>query len=386
MSRAAFGTGSPAEMAGQQSGIANIIGAAFKGLKDLSQRAVGASEQLRTEGTYNPAPAFEAAQLAMGGPLVGTGVKAGEAVLGSGPIRTFHSSPHDFERFDLSKLRTGQGANTYGSGTYLAESPAVSGQGGEYWKEFARKFQGTEAEAMRALQGANFDRSQAIEQLARQISGYYPDSTLHRSLSEAKGMLESGKPVGPRTYEVNINAQPEQFLQWDKPIANQPVWDRLHPDVRNSIDEALDARGSNPMSDVPNDYTGRELYQALKHPDVHEALPAELPGSSWFTGSTDEAQHTMAYLKSLDIPGIRYADARTRHLLDSLKSAERRGTPEDSIRLARLQGQPQTYNYVVNEPNILDIRKKYAAPAAGVGLGAGLANSVMSQPPAEQGM
>ncbi len=32
-------------------------------------------------------------------------------------------------------------------------------------------------------------------------------------------LLESGKPVGPRTYEVNLNAQPEQFLDWDKPLA-----------------------------------------------------------------------------------------------------------------------------------------------------------------------
>ena len=36
-------------------------------------------------------------------------------------------------------------------------------------------------------------------------------------------LLASGKPVGPRTYEVNINADPAHFLDWDKPLSAQPA-------------------------------------------------------------------------------------------------------------------------------------------------------------------
>src|SRR5207342_2800679 len=71
------------------------------------------------------------------GAVAGVPMRAGEAVLGSGvvrPIRAYHSSPHDFEKFDASKIGTGEGAQVYGHGIYFAENPKVSGQGGEYWK------------------------------------------------------------------------------------------------------------------------------------------------------------------------------------------------------------------------------------------------------------
>ena len=51
-------------------------------------------------------------------------------------IKAYHSSPHDFDRFDLSKIGTGEGAQVYGHGLYFAENPAVSGQGGQYWQAF----------------------------------------------------------------------------------------------------------------------------------------------------------------------------------------------------------------------------------------------------------
>jgi len=46
-------------------------------------------------------------------------------------IKAYHSSPHDFDRFDLSKIGTGEGAQVYGHGLYFAENPKVSGQGGQ---------------------------------------------------------------------------------------------------------------------------------------------------------------------------------------------------------------------------------------------------------------
>src|SRR5262245_53429063 len=49
--------------------------------------------------------------------------KAVEAVQG---IRAYHGSPHDFERFDLSKIGTGEGAQVFGHGLYFAENPEVA--------------------------------------------------------------------------------------------------------------------------------------------------------------------------------------------------------------------------------------------------------------------
>ena len=38
----------------------------------------------------------------------------------------WHGSPHKFDKFDASKIGTGEGAQAYGHGLYLAESPDVA--------------------------------------------------------------------------------------------------------------------------------------------------------------------------------------------------------------------------------------------------------------------
>ncbi len=38
----------------------------------------------------------------------------------------YHGSPHKFDKFDSSKIGTGEGAQAYGHGLYLADSPEVA--------------------------------------------------------------------------------------------------------------------------------------------------------------------------------------------------------------------------------------------------------------------
>jgi len=40
----------------------------------------------------------------------------------------YHGTPHRFDKFDTSKIGTGQGAQSYGHGLYFAENPQVAGQ------------------------------------------------------------------------------------------------------------------------------------------------------------------------------------------------------------------------------------------------------------------
>lgn len=84
----AFGTGSPAEMAGQPSGMAGLLGGAYEALGLLAKRALGSSEMMRQTGVYNPEPMVEAAMLPMGtGAIAGVPVRGAETVLGSGLLR-----------------------------------------------------------------------------------------------------------------------------------------------------------------------------------------------------------------------------------------------------------------------------------------------------------
>ena len=47
------------------------------------------------------------------------------------PVKAFHSSPHDFNKFVLEKIGTGEGAQAYGWGLYFAENPEVA----KYYRE-----------------------------------------------------------------------------------------------------------------------------------------------------------------------------------------------------------------------------------------------------------
>lgn len=44
----------------------------------------------------------------------------------SGAIKAYHGSPYKFDKFDMKKLGTGEGAQVYGPGLYLAEHPETA--------------------------------------------------------------------------------------------------------------------------------------------------------------------------------------------------------------------------------------------------------------------
>ena len=54
------------------------------------------------------------------------GALGANALRTSPKLKAYHGSPHDFDRFDLSKIGTGEGAQAYGHGLYFAEKEAVA--------------------------------------------------------------------------------------------------------------------------------------------------------------------------------------------------------------------------------------------------------------------
>lgn len=387
MAKLPFGTGSAAETANQPAGLAQVAGGLYSSLGELAKRLFGASEQMRGGGTYNAAPGVEAALTSMGGPLVGASKGAGEAVLGAGPIvrverpiPAFHSSRHDFTDFqDVGKI--GEGNRAFGEGGYFAENPAVSGQGGYYWDKFRQDMPFRESQLARRFKNVDFDRDALLRQTEQQLNDminakpHYDvqnkmdvyDKMFAKYNETLEKLRTPGSQIGPRTYEVNIHANPDDMLQWHKTLDQQPqLLDRLGPDVRAAIDDLADQRGYNGPLEAPEAYTGEQLYKMLKHYDVHEALPAELPGSSWYTGHTNEAKHTAAYLESLGVPGIKYLDEFSR-----------------PSRIA--PGVTPTNNYVVfpgQLPNV-EVMKKYGVPAT-AGLGTSLGASMLSRMPTNE--
>ena len=56
--------------------------------------------------------------------LAALGDEAGDAVRQT--IRAYHGSPHDFDKFDASKIGSGEGAQAYGHGLYFADEEDVA--------------------------------------------------------------------------------------------------------------------------------------------------------------------------------------------------------------------------------------------------------------------
>jgi hypothetical protein len=161
-----------------------------------------------------------------------------------GPLATvFHGSPHLFDKFDMSKIGTGEGAQAYGHGLYLAQSPTV-----------AKTYQGK----VSAMQGGkpivdgrpiNWDNpaETAAFELARhngdrEAAASFYESTFKKST--VPSLLRSGVDL-PKVefpgnlYKVDLPDEAiGKMLDWDKPLSQQPET------VRNLV---------NSVQRIPND-------------------------------------------------------------------------------------------------------------------------------------
>jgi len=337
---AAFGTTSPAETAEKPLSMWDkLFGGAINSLATLPKRAIDASTQdvqHLGEPDYQRqsiGPAVETAMTMTGG----AGVVPAEANSLRMGIKAYHGSPHDFDRFSMDKIGTGEGAQAYGHGLYFAENEGIA-------KGYRDKLADTPSTAKFYLNRASGDPSKAATDYWQDvIRGPNLSATEMEQAKRTAAVIQRGG--AGHMYKVDLNADPAKMLDWDKPLQGQGIWEKLHPNVREAIDETMDNRGMNPMGDTLEAYTGRELHGALRHEDVHEVLPAEIGNSNWYKGDTTEKRHTAEYLKSLDIPGIKYLDQGSRSAGDGSR------------------------NYVMFNDKLIDIIKKYglagiAPPAA----------------------
>jgi hypothetical protein len=268
-------------------------------------------------------------------------------------IKAYHGSPHDFEAFDTSKIGTGEGAQAYGHGLYFAENPQVA-------EEYKKAFTGSARDAAPV-------RYQNIE---------YPSGTsMHRDLADMKAMgkdawmAEAQKAVDfnktyapdqaalwqsriktmqsvdpsliqvntPKMYEVGINAHPDQFLDWDKPLSQQ------HPDVQEKVKALL----------LPN---AQERYMSsggfwkppprdtMTGAEAYHHIADRLKQDEGIAGPNVASLE----LKEAGIPGIKYLDQGSRAAGEGSR------------------------NFVVFDAKTVDILKKYGLlpPAVGATIAA----------------
>jgi hypothetical protein len=158
---------------------------------------------------------------------------------------------------------------------------------------------------------------------------------MQRSLQAQHDLLTSGKPVGPRTYEVNINADPATMLNWDAPLAEQPqavqdLADRLKVTPWRQQDPVL----------------GSEVYRAGQRASSFGHYGVPPPSEA---------------LLQAGIPGIKYLDQGSRFAQPVMTT-----TPAGDVIASHYP--PKTHNYVMFNDKLIDIMRKYGlAGAAGAG-------------------
>lgn len=258
-------------------------------------------------------------------------------------IRAYHGSPHDFDKFSMDKIGTGEGAQAYGHGLYFAEAEDVAEfYRDNYAKPDASDFKTDTARqlAQDQLQSWAGDIDGGIADLRaslgnEKISRMFGDADEARiaDLEDAIAYMERGAPKG-KMYEVNINADPDDFLDWDKPLSEQTGAAAEY--IQNMKDLGLYEPGL-PNIETPRNMLGDLARQTWKA----DGKPPTGPDSKYHAMVANE-------LRREGIPGIKYLDQGSR------------GAGEG------------TRNYVVFDDSLIEIVRKY-------GIGALVIAGVLSQ-------
>jgi hypothetical protein len=278
---------------------------------------------------------------ALGNALLGAISAVPEVGKGAGVVShaiiapLFHGSPHKFEKFALEKIGTGEGAQAYGHGLYFAENPEV-----------AKQYQSTVS-----LQHGNVDWGNDPASAAAYWLGMHKDrdgairtfETVKKQHQAILNRAAKGLPIAPgaeanslneiaqadaaiehirngterkglgHLYEVKLDANPEDFLNWDAKLGEQPDIASRVSTLDNPLIQAWQQNGAFPH------VSGQTLYRQLADGLTNGAAARGVP----VTASQS--------LNAAGIPGIRYLDQGSRG------------------------AGAGTHNYVVFDPSIIDI-------------------------------
>lgn len=303
-------------------------------------------------------------------------------------ITAYHGSPHDFERFDMSKIGTGEGAQAYGHGLYFAEHEPIAKsyrdaltKGAQNMRIDGNKFTNfynsmdpeKNLKAKIALNMLHGDRDihDAIDWQIQQTLGKLSSKRLlpedEPVLQEDLMRLRSFKKQPPvieknpgHMYEVRINAHPDHFLDWDKALWEQPEairrlagWSPEHEKKyydwqKNDTDSLLAALEGNgdhtptrqpvrPQGSLPMSTKGSDIYEHIKNKFGAVDWPIDADAQTRATYRNGAAHRASQHLLEHGIKGIKYLDAGSRGASDN-----------------------PTRNYVVFDDKLVNVKRKYA--------------------------
>jgi hypothetical protein len=313
-------------------------------------------------------------------------VMSGELGFAPAGITAFHGTPHNIlGKFDINKVGTGEGNQTFGYGMYFAENPAVAKQyqaalsdtkyfadgkqlkGNDAWAaQFLHDFQDDalpkKVDVNTAVAKANeiLKSGEAREEIVNKI----------KQLDKTGVSVESGN-----LYKVDI---PDEYvpkmLDWDKPLTEQP----------KQVQEGLKKLGIETDINKLNEYDDALLKSLFE--DSNIALPKQPinpTGQEIYERFIQgNPKYTAEKLKEVGITGIRYLDegsrgnykARTTYKGEpygEVISFKTKNQLDDYIKQKKEEGFgvetfPQTSNFVVFDPTDVKILERNNEPLEGL--------------------
>jgi|694.fasta_scaffold66570_8 hypothetical protein len=248
-------------------------------------------------------------------------------------LDVYHGTPHRFDpteanplgEFDASKIGTGEGAQAFGHGIYLAEKPSVAqdyqfmlskidpetvtyqGKPVQKWYDMA---QAEQDRAHRLGDRAAIDRANAklaywenvmtrrhpedVKRVANDPDDGWPTFANYANSLEMEkfgGLKESGS-----LYKADLpDEMIDRMLDWDKPLSEQPesVQTILKNLAKKDAEKYGEGGGLDYYMGDPDSYNGESVYRYLAE-------------------QQDSQVNTSEYFKNLGIPGIKYLDAGSR--------------------------------------------------------------------------
>ena len=268
-------------------GVRNVAGGLLGGLADL---ATFPGRYARGETGYVPGQmaseqpqatkwAGEMGLNMLGAPAAVGGVPGVGSGVGRG-IKAYHGSPHNFDRFDLSKIGTGEGTQMQGKGIYFGQSPDVADF---YHTSTVKELMAREARAQQPLHPDQ--QRQLVEQIAgivskrggiKKIDEYGPPPGYEKAWNAAVSAVKNVGGMKGSRYEVNIRANLDDFYDLDKTLKEQPP----------AVYDAINRVGRDPkwaMDRIPDDARGSQLRPLLNNVDAVRDLAARgVPGTKYW--------------------------------------------------------------------------------------------------------
>jgi len=230
----------------------------------------------------------------------------------------WHGSPHDFDKFSLHKIGTGEGAQAYGWGLYFAGDKSIA----EYYRKALSKndiltvrdeggkilaqgeaLSSNDLESIKWLEKGARDAGEFKHNTARYAEIAYRDSltgkpnkaVLSKIKEWADAKITYEKTTG-KLYEVQI-PEDDKLLDWDKPLSEQSEY------IKKALEKEQElyrkTEGNHGIY-VSKNSTGRDIY-------IESKLTAA--GSK---SSSNSSELASKYLNNIGIKGLKYLDFGSR--------------------------------------------------------------------------